>query len=119
MNSEDIRDTFCGENLHSRIALDYDTDIAPMLADGSAKFASFSGESITDAVNQLAQSGILQSAKAIVFNIVTGNGVELKMSDLTPLNDFLSTLPSETEITWGMSSDAKQLTNITVNILTK
>lgn len=119
MNTTDIRDAFCGENLHSQIALDYDTDIAPMLADGSAKFASFSGESITDAVNQLAQSGILQSAKAIVFNIVTGTGVELKMSDLTPLNDFLSTLPNGVEVIWGIAADIKQSANITLNILMK
>lgn len=117
MNREDIRDAFCGENLHSRIALDYESDIAPMLADGSAKFASFTGESISDALNQLAQSGILQSAKAIVFNIVTGNDVELKMSDLTPLNDFLSTLSKDVEVTWGIAADYEQSSKVTVNIL--
>lgn len=41
MTENEIRKAFCGENLHSQIALDYDSDIAPMLADGSARFASF------------------------------------------------------------------------------
>lgn len=119
MTENEIRKAFCGENLHSQIALDYDSDIAPMLADESVRFDSFTGESITEAVNQMAQSGKLRSAKAVVLNIVIGNGVELKMSDLTPLNDRLSTRPSETEVTWGIAADIKQSANITLNILMK
>ena len=98
MNKTEIRNAFCGENLRCRIALDYDIDIAPMLADDTAQFASFSGRTVDEAVNLLAASDLLQQTKRVVLNIVTNPRVELKMSDLTPVNELVSTLPTDVQV---------------------
>ncbi|MCM1520986.1 MAG: hypothetical protein NC098_09390 [Lachnoclostridium sp.] len=117
MNETEIRRAFCSEELRQYIALSYDFDIAPMLADGCAQFSTFTGDTLIEAVSKLVDSELFDSAKAVVFNIVTGPEADLKMSDFKPLNDFLSTLRDDLEVIWGFAANPTQSSNVMINVL--
>lgn len=88
-------------------------------ADCNSQAATFSGDSMADVVSKLTKSGLLHSVKTLEFNIITNTEAELKISDLSPIHNLMASLPDDVDVKWGVTTNPKQSSCITINIITK
>lgn len=111
------------------VALDWDTDIAPLLEDkDNVSIAAWFGMSVSRLVDSMkftieeikkltGHPHSLLGARQIVFELSIHPDYEFPMTDLGILSDFLTQLPNNPDIVWGLSRDPKQELPLTLNIL--
>lgn len=115
--TEEISHAFCPDGHQPLVAIDAE-DVASLIGNGEdVRLVTLTGDSVAALVSQLQADPQLPAARKILFELIVVPDYEFPISDLAPLSDYLTTLPSNPEILWGCSCDPQQPENLRLNII--
>lgn len=121
-NTEIARD-FSNRERTGKIVLDYDTDVAPLLACDTLRYVRIQGyrmSSIFEKLNDLRyKSDDLAWVKRVVFELSVRPNLTIdEVSELYELSKFFERLSQKPEVVCGMATDASQETPVELSVLT-
>lgn len=122
IKSDIIRD-FRDRERTGRIALDYDTDVAPLLDCDTLRYERVQGYRMVTLIDELEtrhdQSGDFNEVTKVVFELLLHPEADfVKMMEIKALSEFFASLPQQPDVVWGFEKDASLTMPIELRVLT-
>lgn len=122
MIKDDIIRDFRPRERTGWIALDYDTDVAPLLDCDTLHYERVQGYRMVTLIDELEmrhdQSGDFNEVTKVVFELRLHPEADfVKMMEIKALSEFFASLPQKPDVVWAYEKDASLTTPIELRFI--
>lgn len=109
-----VKSEFCNTLQETVVAVDYDAEVVPILDGGNARWVSAGGRTFSEAVGRLP---LVEADGKIVFLVKLQGGMDIPMSELGELNEYVQSFDGYPDMTWGLVTTNLQTVPVVVSML--